>query len=504
LRIVRRLAVALAVLVPFGFLAYTQAGAVGFPVTTTITGTQGGLASPQPNGDENWSVVYTATVTGGGYDGNFPEGYVTFNAGTTSPGTAAICRSNDFTSGAGGTGTNDTLTAGSVDTVTYGCTGPTDAALEGPGTYHVYATFTGDTPDSALANFVNSSPVTTGSLATVVIDAVNATPGITTTFSGTGAGTEVTDEADITTGAPGTNGPTYNPAATVTFQQFTSNTCTTPINSPATESVGEDSGLGNTNDGDATSPDITVPATTGTSEYFDAVYNGNSFNDAATSSCETLTATAAVTSITTTATTTGTVGGAPLTDQVTISGVTGTLSPSESVLLEFETGSTCTGTIVYTWTLPLNDVVDGSQTWTVQETPTVAGNYSWASSYGGDVNNAPSSDCETTTVNPAPTPPVPPVPTNGPLSITTHFLPGGMHGRSYAEYVVAHGGTPPLTWSISLGALPPGLHINSATGLISGTLGATGTYYFTVTVTDSTAAPTGPLTASQAYRVTIT
>ena len=55
-----------------------------------------------------------------------------------------------------------------------------------------------------------------------------------------------------------------------------------------------------------------------------------------------------------------------------------------------------------------------------------------------------------------------------PLSIPTTSLPNGSVGVLYSASVVASGGTPPLSWSISAGALPAGLSL-SASGVISGT-----------------------------------
>lgn len=50
-------------------------------------------------------------------------------------------------------------------------------------------------------------------------------------------------------------------------------------------------------------------------------------------------------------------------------------------------------------------------------------------------------------------------------------------------------GTPPYTWSAS--GLPPGLSINSSTGVISGTPTAVGAYTVTITGHDTTASPAG-------------
>ncbi len=88
---------------------------------------------------------------------------------------------------------------------------------------------------------------------------------------------------------------------------------------------------------------------------------------------------------------------------------------------------------------------------------------------------------------------LPPAPT-----ITTTSLPGGTVGIPYGEPVQATGGTGALTWSISAGTLPLPLTINPATGVISGTPGASGTFNFTVQVTDSF-----PLSDTQALSITI-
>ncbi|MGH2811589.1 MAG: putative Ig domain-containing protein, partial [Actinomycetota bacterium] len=71
-----------------------------------------------------------------------------------------------------------------------------------------------------------------------------------------------------------------------------------------------------------------------------------------------------------------------------------------------------------------------------------------------------------------------------PLEITTTSLPGGTVGRSYNQTLAAIGGTTPYDWSWS-GDTPPGLTLGAATGTISGTPTAPGTYNFTVQVTDA-------------------
>jgi len=76
----------------------------------------------------------------------------------------------------------------------------------------------------------------------------------------------------------------------------------------------------------------------------------------------------------------------------------------------------------------------------------------------------------------------------GPLAITTTSLPAATTGTVYNQALACSGGTPGYTWSLvaGQGSLPTGLSLSNG-GIISGTLGATGTFNFTVKVTDSAA-----------------
>src|SRR5260221_287374 len=51
--------------------------------------------------------------------------------------------------------------------------------------------------------------------------------------------------------------------------------------------------------------------------------------------------------------------------------------------------------------------------------------------------------------------------------------------------LAATGGLPPYTWSVSAGALPPGIILTAATGVVSGIPSTVGTFTFTVKVTDT-------------------
>jgi uncharacterized protein (TIGR03437 family) len=74
-----------------------------------------------------------------------------------------------------------------------------------------------------------------------------------------------------------------------------------------------------------------------------------------------------------------------------------------------------------------------------------------------------------------------------PLTVTAMSLPGGIAGQSYSAALVATGGVAPISWSLASGALPAGLFLNAATGVISGTPAnnAQGSSIFTIRAIDS-------------------
>jgi hypothetical protein len=72
-----------------------------------------------------------------------------------------------------------------------------------------------------------------------------------------------------------------------------------------------------------------------------------------------------------------------------------------------------------------------------------------------------------------------------PVKITTNKLLEGRRNRPYADTLEASGGTIPYTWSVTP-ALPAGLTLDSATGVISGTPTATSNINHDFTVRDST------------------
>lgn len=85
--------------------------------------------------------------------------------------------------------------------------------------------------------------------------------------------------------------------------------------------------------------------------------------------------------------------------------------------------------------------------------------------------------------------------------ITVSGLPPGVAGVAYSITLTASGGTPPYTWAVTSGSLPPGLSLTASgasAGLISGTPATAGSYPLGVTVTDSASE-----TASASFAITI-
>jgi putative Ig domain-containing protein len=91
--------------------------------------------------------------------------------------------------------------------------------------------------------------------------------------------------------------------------------------------------------------------------------------------------------------------------------------------------------------------------------------------------------------------------TISPLGITTTSpLPGATLGSAYTATVTASGGLQPYAWSVVAGSLPAGLNLGAASGTISGTPTATGTFVFTLKVSD---AESSPMTLSSGFTLTV-
>lgn len=84
-----------------------------------------------------------------------------------------------------------------------------------------------------------------------------------------------------------------------------------------------------------------------------------------------------------------------------------------------------------------------------------------------------------------------PAPTNPPpkLEVLTAVLPEGIVTLSYSAALAATGGTPPASWSVAAGSLPPGLALTASTGAVTGTPTQVGVFKFTVRAADAAAPP---------------
>jgi hypothetical protein len=74
------------------------------------------------------------------------------------------------------------------------------------------------------------------------------------------------------------------------------------------------------------------------------------------------------------------------------------------------------------------------------------------------------------------------------LSIATASVPAATVGAAYDFGLAAANSSPPLAWSVTSGALPPGIQLMASAGLLVGTPTTAGSYTFTVQVTDQTTA----------------
>jgi hypothetical protein len=90
--------------------------------------------------------------------------------------------------------------------------------------------------------------------------------------------------------------------------------------------------------------------------------------------------------------------------------------------------------------------------------------------------------------------------TAAPLVITTATLKSGIVGTAYSTILAAGGGLRPYTWAITSGALPPGIGLDTATGILNGTPAVGGTYSVTISVRDSEATP---ITVSKSFTITV-
>ena len=167
---------------------------------------------------------------------------------------------------------------------------------------------------------------------------------------------------------------------------------------------------------------------------------------------------------------------------------TESLPPGSTGVAYSQTLAVVGGTAPFTWsivteTLPAGLALNGA---TITGTPTAAGVASFtvrvADSSGQTAQKALSISVAV------------------PLTISTSSpLPNGAVGVAYSQTLAAAGGTPPVMWSITAGALPNGLAISPG-GAVTGTPTQAGSFSFTASVSDSSS----PVrTAATPFQLTI-
>lgn len=77
------------------------------------------------------------------------------------------------------------------------------------------------------------------------------------------------------------------------------------------------------------------------------------------------------------------------------------------------------------------------------------------------------------------------------------------YATAYSQQYTASGGTAPYSYTISAGALPTGVSLDSASGLLSGTPIQTGSFSFSVRATDSSTGAGAPFTVTQGYTLQV-
>lgn len=112
---------------------------------------------------------------------------------------------------------------------------------------------------------------------------------------------------------------------------------------------------------------------------------------------------------------------------------------------------------------------------TLSGTPSAAGTFNFTIK-ATDANGCMGMQAYAIIINPAPC--------NSSIALNPPTLPAGKVGMSYSQTLTASGGTAPYSFSLSLGALPPGLLL-SAEGLLSGTPSTQGTFVFISKATDA-------------------
>ena len=162
----------------------------------------------------------------------------------------------------------------------------------------------------------------------------------------------------------------------------------------------------------------------------------------------------------------------------TIAPSTLSISPTASATTQVgqnysQTNAASGGTTPYTFSLASGALPAGTtlstSTGTVSGTPTTAGAFSYTIKVTD--SGSPAQTATTTTVSGTIAPST--------LSISPSSLSNGTQGVAYNQMVTASGGSGSYSYSVTSGALPIGLSLNSGSGAITGTPTVGGPFTFT-------------------------
>ena len=171
----------------------------------------------------------------------------------------------------------------------------------------------------------------------------------------------------------------------------------------------------------------------------------------------------------------------PITARTNPLSITSTSLPNGTVGTSYSASLAATGgTTPYTWqwtsgTMPAGLSLQGNS---IVGTPSAAGTYSLGLLVTDKSRPSQSKFIALTII--IATRPI----TVTPLSITTGSLPAASYGVAYSQSLQATGGSGSYSWSVASGSLPAGLSVSSS-GVISGTPSLSGTFGFTVSVSDT-------------------
>ncbi|SFA99020.1 Putative Ig domain-containing protein [Collimonas sp. OK607] len=167
----------------------------------------------------------------------------------------------------------------------------------------------------------------------------------------------------------------------------------------------------------------------------------------------------------------------------------GTVAVSYSAAISASGGAAPYAYSLVSGALPAGVTLNAS-TGALSGTPSAAGTFSFTVR-GLDANNFSGSQAyslaiaaATVTLNPA-------------------TLPNPTAEAAYTTTLTAVGGTAPYSFAVAGGALPSGLTLNSATGVLSGTANQSGSFTFNIRASDSSSGAGAPFSATVSYTLNV-